>query len=70
MFCLGSACTQHSSCSAAATPADTLRSYGDKLLALEDGSGRCSELYGATVDLVGTLAALVKTVSLLQLALF
>ena len=38
-------------------------SYGDKLLALDDGSGRCSEFVGAAVDLVAELAALVKTVS-------
>jgi hypothetical protein len=37
--------------------------YGDKLLALDDGSGRCAEFVGAAVDLVAELAALVKTVS-------
>ncbi len=43
-------------------PAETSISYGDKLLALDDGSGRCSEFVGAAVDLVGDLAALVKAV--------
>ncbi len=38
-------------------------SYGDKLLALDDGSGRCAEFVGAAVDLVAELAALVKAVS-------
>jgi hypothetical protein len=38
------------------------RRYGDKLLAMEDGSGRCSEFVGATLDLVAELASLVKKV--------
>jgi hypothetical protein len=41
-------------------------SYGEKLLSLDDGSGRCSEFYGATSDLVASLAALVKTVRFMQ----
>ena len=44
-------------------PSETVLSYGDKLLALDDGSGRCSDFVGAAVDLIGDLATLVKTVS-------
>ena len=40
------------------------RRYGDKLMAMEDGSGRCSEFVGATLDLVAELASLVKKVGI------
>ncbi len=45
---------------------NALLSYGDKLLLLDDGSGRCSEFVGAAIDLVAELAALVKTVRVLR----
>jgi hypothetical protein len=51
-------------CSAIAFQRDSPCSYGEKLVALDDASGRCSELYRSTVDLVANLAALVKQVSL------
>ncbi len=47
---------------ACCSSADALLRYGDKLLALDDGSGRCSEFVGATLDLVADLATLVKKV--------
>jgi hypothetical protein len=65
MCCPGSACTLLLTCTSAFL-FHALLSYGDKLLLLDDGSGRCSEFVGAAIDLVAELAVLVKTVSVLQ----
>ncbi len=65
MCCPGSACTLLLTCIAAFL-FNALLSYGDKLLLLDDGSGRCSEFVGAAIDLVAELAALVKTVRVLR----
>jgi hypothetical protein len=38
--------------------------YGDKLIALDDGNGRCCDFVDAAINVVAELATLVKIVSI------